>query len=623
MRRWLGVLSVLAVVAGVLFAAPTAAQAHALLVAISPADGESLEVAPQQVRLEFSEDVQVAATVVELFDGTGRRVSTGSPASENGASRATVVLIPLSGLGRDRYQLRWRSISADDLHPTDGSMVFGVGLEVGPGATSGLSAWDLSGSVAEAVLRWLALLALGTALAALVISRRLSAGHPDDAARRPVLPRARGAMAGGGALFTSLLALLFLGRIAALTGFGTLTGAWELTLRWLVAVAASLAAWLLVRYPGVGTSVPEVPGGTSGWLTPSSRESSAPASDAANSTMGQMALLVVAMTAITSTSHAAAAGSRWALIGGVHTVTTMLWSCGAAAVALAAVPALRHGERRRAVAVAWTFTPIALFCVPVSLISGLVLAGRLVPSVGALGHTAYGQALLVKLGLLGIAMACAGATVALLVWGRGRALAGVAVALEAVALGTVVLAASSVAAIHPASRVVWAPTPQPPPTVGVLSQLVDDLVITANVGPGRPGNNFVTIDVLDTRRPAPEPVVEVRVAIDGEAPLEAQPRGDVEWVAVERVEQEGPVTLRVWADRPGLPTATVSFVWQVGASAGTKIGGAPMAPITAAAAIALALSSAVLAAGYVMWRRSRRRGGQSVPLPQGELTRSP
>jgi copper transport protein len=589
--RWMCLLALVVLT----LALPQAAQAHSVLVSSDPADGATVSGSPTKLRLEFSEDVQVAATVVDVQGGapsgeqTSRVTLRGRPATAGETS--SEVELPMPDLGRGRYLVHWSTISADDLHPTEGTFVFGVGLAVAPGASSSQSTAATLGSIAEAVLRWAVLIALGMALASVVISRRLGLPDPGDEVTAtgtiwsPLSARSR--FVGGAAGITLLLALLYAARIASAIGLLPALVIWQLNLRWAVALGACLAAWRRLSRPGAADRV-------------------------------SMLLLAVALVAITSTSHPAAAGPGWGVLGGMHTVFTMLWAGGVLVVATAVVPALRAGDRIRAVRVARAFTPVALACVPVSIVTGLLLSGRLLPSIGAVLHTGYGQALLVKLGLLALGLALAGGTVLLLVRGSGRRYSALVVGAEAAALTSVALGASALGAIHPASPVVWAPAPETAPTAGTLSQLVDDLVFTASLGPGQPGRNFVLVGVLDTRRPAPEPVSEVRVSVDGSAPVSAVPQGAGAWVAVQQLGSEGPTTIQVSADRPELPTATAEFQWEVGPLAGTHRGGLPLAPFTAAAAAALAVGCA--GGVVVLWRR---RTPRFAPASQADHLEQP
>ena len=587
------------------FLVPVSAQAHALLQQSTPADGATYDRAPAAIDLVFTEAVQVAATSVQLFNGAGRPVAVGKAESADGDANSPEIRVSLGQLPKDRYLVRWRTISSDDLHPAAGSIVFGIGVGVSPTAQEDQPAWATLDSAAESVLRWVALMAIGFALACIVLSRRLVVLRTEDVAS-PILRRSTSTVAAVGVGATAALSLLYLARIVDAGGWVAMFAAWQFTLRWVVAVAAVVAAW---------------------WLVRRRRE--------LRRDMVTGVLLVVAIAAVTSSSHPTSAGWATAALGIIHTISTMLWACGAAAVAVVAVPSLRAGDRLRASAVARAFTPLAVILVPVSLVTGLLLAGLLLPSVGSVVNTDYGQALLLKLGLLAAGLLCAGATVWLLVLDGGRRRAALVVGVEAVLLGGVVLAASTLAATHPASRVVWAPTSAQVATAGVLSELVDDLVITADVGPGRPGRNFITVEVLDTRRPAPAPVAKVDVAVDGEPALTAVPQGRYQWLVTTNVNHEGPTGLTVTVTRPGEPLAGATFRWTLGPTVGTRLGGAELLPIANAVALAVALTAVIVGCVLVVVRRRRRQAcsrsrsatsaspGWSAETPAARATVSP
>jgi copper transport protein len=573
--RWLVFL--LIVVAP--FVMPAAAQAHALLDLSTPADGATYDRSPREVQLTFSEDVQVSATSVQLFDSSGRTVAVGTPASASGENDASDLVVPLNDLAKDRYLLRWRTVSSDDLHPVSGSLVFGIATAVTAVDQEATSGWDRAGTVIEAVLRWIALMALGFALAARLISRRLSVSGETGQAMTPVLPRTTTVLAGVGTLAASALGLFYLVRLAEFAGFEAVITSWQVTMRLIAGCGAALVAWLILRLPY-------------------------PADRRAALSWWPSGLLVLAIAAITSTGHPASAGPLVEAVGALHSVTTMVWCCGAAVVAVAAIPAIRRADRRRAATIAGAFTPIALVALPISLVTGFLLAGRLLPSVGALMYSDYGHALLVKLGLLAFGLLCSAGTLVFLVLGRGRRRAALVIGAEAVVLMTVVLAASSLAATRPASQVVWAPAPEQAPTTGVLSAFANDLVVTLDVGPARPGRNFVTVGVLDTRRPAPAPVADVRVALGDEPAVTAVPQGDFRWLSVATIPKEGPASFTVRVERPGESTVVVPFSWTVGPVAGTRMGGSTFAPLAIAGATLVGL---VVLVALLAWGLARRR----------------
>ena len=118
-----------------LLACAPAASAHALLEGTSPQRGASLDRAPGQVVLRFSESVEVAFGAVRVYDARGGQVQRGDPFHPGGDPRAVAVRLR-SGLADGGYTATYRVISAD-AHPVSGGFVFGVGKAAAPAATVG------------------------------------------------------------------------------------------------------------------------------------------------------------------------------------------------------------------------------------------------------------------------------------------------------------------------------------------------------------------------------------------------------------------------------------------------------------------------------------------------------
>lgn len=124
LARGANLLVALAVIAAGLFLAPPSrAWAHADLVGTAPGNGEHLDAAPAQIRLRFTERVNLVTDAVTLFDSSGARLDT-PPARLDG--EVDVVLDMPPGLGDDVYSVVWRVVSADS-HPVHGTFVFSVG----------------------------------------------------------------------------------------------------------------------------------------------------------------------------------------------------------------------------------------------------------------------------------------------------------------------------------------------------------------------------------------------------------------------------------------------------------------------------------------------------------------
>lgn len=124
--RWTRLAAVLAGLLlggfGVLAAPPSKASAHAALVRTSPAADAVLASAPAEVVLTFSEPVRAVAGKVRVIGPDGERADAGEP-----TAAGEVLTIPLGpGGARGTYVVSFRVISADS-HPVAGGYSYAVG----------------------------------------------------------------------------------------------------------------------------------------------------------------------------------------------------------------------------------------------------------------------------------------------------------------------------------------------------------------------------------------------------------------------------------------------------------------------------------------------------------------
>ena len=96
------------------------ASAHASLLSSNPADGETLEDAPEQLVLEFSEELDLPSTQVALVTPDGGTVEL-PPLSVDGNLLIQDVAFPEPGT----YTFSFRIVSADG-HPVENSIEFTV-----------------------------------------------------------------------------------------------------------------------------------------------------------------------------------------------------------------------------------------------------------------------------------------------------------------------------------------------------------------------------------------------------------------------------------------------------------------------------------------------------------------
>jgi copper transport protein len=122
-RRFLGVAVPLALCLTVLF--PAIASAHAILLRSDPAKDSVLSIAPQQVRMWYSEALNPAFSTAVVVNGQNKRVDNrDAHVSSSDQTEIDVTLQP--NLPPEVYIVIWRTDSADDGHVLRGSFSFSI-----------------------------------------------------------------------------------------------------------------------------------------------------------------------------------------------------------------------------------------------------------------------------------------------------------------------------------------------------------------------------------------------------------------------------------------------------------------------------------------------------------------
>jgi copper transport protein len=116
------------VVAGTL-ALPAAAWAHAVLVRTTPLPSSVVNRPPPVVLLTYSEAVEPRFAIVSVTNAAGLQQIAGSP--RRSAADPKTVVVPLRRLAQGWYLVYWRVISVDG-HPVRGAFTFAVGPNPGP-----------------------------------------------------------------------------------------------------------------------------------------------------------------------------------------------------------------------------------------------------------------------------------------------------------------------------------------------------------------------------------------------------------------------------------------------------------------------------------------------------------
>jgi copper resistance protein C len=98
-----------------------AASAHAFLDHASPLVGSTVQTAPHEVSLTFTQNLEPAFSAVQVTDANGARVDQGKAQVSGNTMR-----IGLKSLAPGHYKVHWRVLSVDT-HTTEGNFSFHVG----------------------------------------------------------------------------------------------------------------------------------------------------------------------------------------------------------------------------------------------------------------------------------------------------------------------------------------------------------------------------------------------------------------------------------------------------------------------------------------------------------------
>jgi len=113
----------LTVIASLLVAAlaSTAARAHAFLDHATPLVGSTVQTAPRELTLSFTQNLEPAFTTVQVTGPNGARIDAGKPQISGNTMR-----VGIRAAGPGTYHVHWHALSVDT-HTTQGSYAFTVG----------------------------------------------------------------------------------------------------------------------------------------------------------------------------------------------------------------------------------------------------------------------------------------------------------------------------------------------------------------------------------------------------------------------------------------------------------------------------------------------------------------
>jgi copper transport protein len=390
--RLLGTFAVAAVIA---LALPSAASAHAYLVRTAPVASGILEAPPSDVELTFDEAVEPRFAIVSVTDAQGHQQTTG-PVHRSAANPDTLVVPVTPQLPEGWYLVYWRAISVDG-HPVQGAFTFAVGPNPGPAPLFPVPHVSATATSAQLlVARWAmfitVMVAIGLFVMRLLIARPLPRRVPGVQLR--TLSRAFVACSVLGLIaipvyldvatandsLRSAFDVAALVPLFRVTEFGRSLADLELCLA-LFCVAAWIALWL-DRPLRERRSIAEL-GATLGAL------------------LAAAALFVVPGAA----GHAAQTSPRGVTLGldWLHLVAGSVWLGGLVGLLVLWVSAGASNRVGALRVVVPRFSVVALGAVATLAATGVGEAIIHMPAPEALWQTSYGEAILVKAGLLIVA----------------------------------------------------------------------------------------------------------------------------------------------------------------------------------------------------------------------------
>jgi copper transport protein len=532
-----------------LLASGAAAQAHAVLRSSDPADGASVERAPRQVTLTFTERPEPRLSTVQVLDADSRPVQAGR--AEPVPGQPFQLQVPLGQLPDGTYTVAWRTVSRDDGHPSGGSFTFGVGVAApttssGAQGTSGPAATPAPSPLATAG-RWLlycglALLVGAAATGLVVYDRRLPAGA------RPLL------LTGAGLATAGLVARVAAERAAVGASLADLVA--SDTGRNLARLAAGVLA-SVVAAGLLAARVDQTPGPDRPTMADNSQERSG--GGVGRSWLAAVGLTTAAAIGLQVLAGHAAAGSSLRpvnlLAQWLHLLAAGVWAGGLVWLLAGLLSHPRHPTRSETTTTDATvdrvqavirFSRLALPVVGVLAATGLNRALDLTGGWSGLIDTGFGRFLDIKLlvfaGLLVLAARNRYRLLPTLAGPQGRLYTlRRSVTAEIGLVAAVLLAAAVLTQLPPGKFALATATARPSPPANVQVQGSDvttsvRLALTATPGTAGPNQFTAMATDYDSGQPYPAQRVALRFTLRGRpeisgASLELARANDGSWQA--------------------------------------------------------------------------------------------
>jgi copper transport protein len=381
--------------AGLALVLPAAAAAHAYLVKTVPAASVILNAAPTSVQLTYDEAVEPRFAIISVTDVDAHSETTG-PVTRSPANPDTLI-VPLKHVPEGWYLVYWRAISVDG-HPVQGAFTFAVGPNAGPAPQFAIP--HIAGSATSTPLviaKWLAFLTMMAAIGLFVLRMLIA---------RPLIRRVEGtslrtlSIAFGIASVLGLIAIpayleeaTAIDSLRSFLSFGSVVPLWRVTAFGRGWVDVELCFALFCAAAAVAI-----------WVDRPEREGRSVASLLALS--GALAAAAATLVLPGAVGHAGQTAPRGVAVplDWLHLVSGSIWVGGLIGL-LVIWRSLPVAKRTAGLVVCVPrFSNTAFVSVMVLLGTGVGAAVLHLPVLAALWQTSYGEAILIKAGILLAAM---------------------------------------------------------------------------------------------------------------------------------------------------------------------------------------------------------------------------
>jgi copper transport protein len=385
-----------AAVVAVALLAPAAASAHAYLIKTVPSASTEVDVSPPVVALTFDEAVEPRFAIISVTDKNAHQETTGAVHRSSGDP--DTLIVPLAAhLPEGWYLVYWRAISVDG-HPVQGAFTFAIGPNAGPAPQFVIPHISQTATTPKLLItRWLVFLSVMSAIGLFVL--RIGIARP--AARRVAGTSLRSISVAF--VVTSVLGLIAIPiYLDCSTAVDSLRSAWD--------VGALVPLFRITAF-GRGYVDMEicfalfcVAAWVALWVDRPEREHRSIAEILAG--LGALGAAAAVLVVPGASGHAAQTAPRILslLLDWLHLIAGSVWLGGlfGLIVLWRSLPAARRVGVLSVVVP--RFSNVALVSVLLLIASGTWATVLHMPLLSAMWTTSYGQAILVKIGLLLAAM---------------------------------------------------------------------------------------------------------------------------------------------------------------------------------------------------------------------------